>query len=421
MALLDRSRGRHSSPKPDCKIATFDIGLLFPGFDLDVQILAGFPLDLQPHRVVLVRFARAVSGFADASAPDIDDHGYTVCPGGPTQGPTVGVTSRALIRVKVMRDRIADDTDLFVTIDDASVAAIEFPAAGTALSVQDIPADATNPARQADCVFIRGGASGSSRSTTLSVHVDSAAGPVVAKLTVFQHPLIVIPMQLHRVTINTLAPTVGDDHVFRVVAEANKILAQAGIRIQPRSQVLPESVGGFKIEGTVDEDSNEATIVFNTNPQPAVLNAYFFLNFTLATKGLANTPRIAANAKTGFLFCTDFRNGVTIDEQTAGHTMAHELGHVLGLEHFGNGQEEQQNDTTRQDIWAHRSIMFNRVVIEADRPRSSVERVKVGYGARRNGDLRAGGLLSSKQRDGIPKSGEIATMRDGASRNVFFP
>ncbi|MEP7381520.1 MAG: hypothetical protein ABI910_07530, partial [Gemmatimonadota bacterium] len=128
MASSDRSLGRRWFPEPDSKIATFNIGLLFPGFDLDVQILAGFPLDLAPHRVVPVRFARAVAGFADASAPDIDDHGYTICPGGPTQGPTVGVASRALIRVKVMRDRIADDTDLFVSIDDASVAAACSPA-----------------------------------------------------------------------------------------------------------------------------------------------------------------------------------------------------------------------------------------------------------------------------------------------------
>ena len=105
-----------------------------------------------------MRFVRAVAGTADPSAPDIDDHGYTICPGGPTQGPSVGVASGALMRVKVMRDRMGDDADLFVTMADASVAAIEFPPVGTALPAADIPADDTNVARPADCVFLRGGA-----------------------------------------------------------------------------------------------------------------------------------------------------------------------------------------------------------------------------------------------------------------------
>src|SRR4051794_30396602 len=99
---------------------SYDIGLLFPGFDLDIQVLAGFPIDVEPHRIVPVRFARAVRGLALADAPDIDDHGYTTCPGGPARGPSVGLRPGRTIRVKVVRDRISDAAALFPSIDDES-------------------------------------------------------------------------------------------------------------------------------------------------------------------------------------------------------------------------------------------------------------------------------------------------------------
>ena len=54
-----------------------------------------------PHRIAPVRFARAVAGFTDSSAPDMDDRGFTL----PAQfcsarGPVVGLGQGATIRVK---------------------------------------------------------------------------------------------------------------------------------------------------------------------------------------------------------------------------------------------------------------------------------------------------------------------------------
>ena len=67
-------------------MASFNIGLINPQLNSK----------LTPHRIVPIRFARAVENFSDDTAPDPDDHGFTI----PAQfctahGPVVGLMGPA--------------------------------------------------------------------------------------------------------------------------------------------------------------------------------------------------------------------------------------------------------------------------------------------------------------------------------------
>ena len=94
-----------------------------------------------PHRIVPIRFARAVKGFSDSSAPDPDDHGFTVPAAfGSARGPVVAVMQGQAIRVKVIRDRFEPGAQLFPSVDDKSIAELQFPLEGNPLDAVDHPA-----------------------------------------------------------------------------------------------------------------------------------------------------------------------------------------------------------------------------------------------------------------------------------------
>lgn len=393
---------------------------------------------LTAHRVVPIRFARAVDTFSDDGAPDLDDHGFTIparfCS---AKGPVVGLIGPAgldtrgpAVRIQVIRDRLENSTDLFATIDDASVAEIVFPAAGSALNATAVPATATTPERPPDCVFVRA-ASNAENETKLKIRFGSTSGPVMAEMAVRVYPRLTITVQAHLVTINGVAPATSGADITRMFRDVGKVYAQAGVEFLLNGALLTETVTGFARAGTVtltavaDARNRELQTVLRQNPTPGLLNAYFFRHYFDTTNG--QQDRVL-----GIAFSSDLANanppsgnfpgcqaGITVRDTTdpveAAHTVAHEIGHVLRLIHYGG-----VNSPGRGDIWANRCLMHPVVGISASPP-SSVVRQIVGYGDLADGTPCTGQLLTTKPRDGVRQSDEVNVLRQAVRDGTFMP
>jgi|GEM_PF-1133812 len=408
---------------------------------------------LQPtlveRRLTVVRFARAVTGFSDAAAPDLDDHGFTPAPaGGTALGPTVGVIKGRTIRVRLVRDRISDVGRLFATSDDDSIASIEYPAAGTALETADVPAaaDGSAPGRKGDCIYIHGASTASTTAETkVKVRFGAADGPVLAELQVRVYPLLWIRVQAHAVAINGTAAATTIAQVRTLFERANRIYAQAGIQFAVQPTLQAEVVAGFARAGTVtltavnDARNVELQTVLNQRPAAGMLNAYFFPHYfdTVSgqrdeTLGIAFSHRqqTANPPVPGFPGC---HAGVTVNEASAdmalrAHTVAHEIGHALTLEHYDNGNGTSGAATDmRQDLWAHRCLMHNMVDLwtnpapATQHYKSSAARIDVGYGTYADGTVSAGELLMTRRRPRIFQSEQIRLVRAAVLARTFAP
>jgi hypothetical protein len=389
------------------------------------------------NRVVPVRFARAVAGFSEDAAPDLDDHGFTLPSNFCTaRGPVVGIKKAGTVRVKVIRDRIEPTAQLFPVIDDVAIAALAHPAAGTALNPADVPAAGTEPERIGDCIYLNGTSTArGSAETKLKLRHGSAGGPIVAELAVRVYPVLTIRVSAHGVSINGAGGGITLATVRRLFNMVNEIYAQAGVRFSVDPAVLPEAVAGFARAGTVtltnvaDSRNTELQTVLNQHPTADRLNAYFFdhyfdtvINQQDQTLGIAFSRDSAnanpPNAATGFPGC---QAGITVrvsgDMSLVAHTTAHEIGHALQLEHYGRGNGAQ----TRHDIWAHRCLMHNLVDLAVGAPPQTEPRTHVGYGRYSDGLVRAGQLLTTKQRSRISQSDQINTLRRALLNGSYKP
>ena len=396
-----------------------------------------------PHRIVPVRFARAVSGFAEADAPDVDDRGFVLpqdfCN---AHGPVVGITQGKTVRIRVVRDRIEPATLIFPSVDDAAICAIEHPAPGGALN----PNDAGE--RLGDCLYLTGAATGTTpQETKVKLHYGTADGPVLAELAVQVYPELVIRVAAHAVTINGTAPTTSLADVQNIFRRINRIYAPAGVRFTIPTALRPEAVNGYARAGTVtltnvrDDRNVELQTVLRQNPVANALNAYFFGHYFDTVNGQQDqvvgiafsrdqaraNPPVAA---TGFPGC---QAGITVrdtnDLRESAHTAAHEIGHALRLIHYDDGQQQQPpaSSDVRQDIWAHRNLMHNFVDLNpVTFPANNIfpnsaPRTEIAYGRYSDGRLMAGQMLGIKKIAKLRQSDQVNTLRDAVRNRSYAP
>ena len=400
-------------------------------FDIDVTNPRLHP-DIVPHRIVPVRFARAVRGFAQTEAIDLDDHGFVIPAANCNAlGPVAAVAQTKKIRIKVIRDRIEPTTMLFPKIEDESIATIEHPATGTALNATD------DGERKADNVYINGVATGSTiQETKLKIHFGAADGPVLAEMAIRVVPRVTIRVQAHLVTINGTAPTTTMARVRSIFRRVNRIYSQAGVRFSLAGTAMNETVTGFARAGTVtltnvaDQRNVELQTVLRQNPVRNRLNAYFFRRY-FDTQNTSGGPTGTFDQVLGIAFSRDDANanppsgafpgcqaGITMrdsgDIKEAAHTTAHEIGHALRLAHYGNASRVER------DIWAQRCLMHNFINLTRTAP-SSAARVQVGYGRYSDGRIMAGELLMTKRVRRIRQSNQVSVLRRAARNRSYAP
>ncbi|WP_394835370.1 hypothetical protein LVJ94_00400 [Pendulispora rubella] len=400
-----------------------------------------------------MRFARAVSGFADASAPDIDDHGFTVTKNGPAHGPTVGVIAGRTIRVRVVRDRLSKGAQIFPVAVNPAVAKIEFPEEGTPLSPDD------NGTQHGDCVYIHGVShGGDAAETVVRLHFGTKDGPVIAELAVRVYKLMSIDVQVHVVDMFDdnprndwpAGPSLSFQRVQRGFALVNQIYAQAGIQFKLAKELKHEAVhhcarrGRLTTEGLSPGDDVETQTVMSQHPVSDALNVYLvnIIASVGAGGGLnvggfgqsrekarriapdpGRTPLPFPGGQVGLVASLqeDDKDWVTLT--SFAHVAAHEIAHVLTLEHY-NGLDVP---FAQEDIWADRSLMHTNASWESlevppfmRQKRSSASR-QVGYGQFNSKMISPGQLLMSKIRHVMKQTPEISMLRAAADAGTFAP
>ena len=226
-------------------------------FPLNVLDPVAFPA-VTPRRVTLVHFARATSGFADKTAPDLDTRGGVIRTGkGLVHGPVAGLIGNATgvanhqIRIKVVRDRLDATAQLFPELESTADVSLVYPAPGQALSAVDVPAAGTSPERLADCVYLESASAGAGDpETKLKLRFGSATGPVIAEMGIVVYAPKIMFVQVHLVTINGPAAAVNRAKREKISATALDYLR---LLKEPRVKVRFDIVEVLLAEGAVRE------------------------------------------------------------------------------------------------------------------------------------------------------------------------
>lgn len=409
---------------------------------LDPQLHPNAP----PHRIAPVRFARAVSGLTQASAPDVDDRGFVAVPNCTARGPVVGVRrgrTRAgsvapgpTAHVRVVRDRIDRAARLFCTVDDPSIVEIVFPPQNTPLSPDETPAAGGEPARHGDTVYFRSVSTArTTQETKIKVRHGSGddSGKVLAEMSVRAIPVLRVPVQVHRVTINGRAAGVAQNGLDQLFERVNAIYAPAGVFFDHGTGWIEQSVTGFANAGQTGEIEEEAQVT-RTGQDNDALNVWVVPRFhdgntlgrgishSLARGALGPDPSWGFVGYQVGLLCSASGNLDAI-----AHIAAHEIGHVLDLEHYGGGQTTTHD--VRNDIWAHRSLMWNALALPTDntgllagnRFSATPARAEVGYGDWAAGFPRTGQMLGIKRLRHVSQSDQVSHLRDAVLAHRYRP
>ncbi|MCK5272080.1 MAG: hypothetical protein KAJ52_05865 [Sedimentisphaerales bacterium] len=400
-------------------------------------------LKVRKDKLILVpiRFARAVTGDPVKDTPEIDDRGFAMGTRQGTwgqseaRGAMVGITAGDTVRIKLLREDIEPDADLYLTSDKTNI-------------VEVISPDASSPV-PADGIFkIKGVKDVKNQAVKVEVRLGSATGPVIGELEPHIFNLRQIRLTFHFVDIlgttsNRSAGDPGKSLVERrqlavreLVIAVDNIWRPCGIKFTYANNRIFEdkielrdgkhryynrkagawrdlptplgSTGRFANAGKVTTD---ATWVVGDAWQ----EQYREFDTLLKINALPNTINIycvhTSDDWNGLCYVaqpnsTPDHHGLAITDAASFYDLAHELGHYIGNDH--SDQNAAGTDTDNKDMWQLRRLMYSDWP-----PDTPAHRNNVGYGSKQYG-----ALVSVKNLpDAVEvKDNELATSRKHARR-----
>jgi hypothetical protein len=345
------------------------------------------------RRLVPLRWKRARHGDPHRRYPDIDDRGSRT----PEFSPIVGILQGKEAVVRVERELIEDDADLFIKSSDASK-----------VSIVD-PADGKLPAAQAMDVTLKGVSGGNPAEAKVEVHFGADTGPVVARLLVRCYTRRRVVITPHLVTIagpGGVGGIASTANVAAITALVRAIWRQAGVEL--RVGATANEAVTLATPGVLSDNPfpGEIATLLGTNFVPNTINVYFVRQ--IGTGGVLGYGFSRPSSVTfgtgnpGIILGDRTAGGAVHDTPWAGNDLAHECGHFFQLWHPNN----QQPPNEREDTWARRMLMHN----YNTQPVLGNWKDDTGYG-QLGGSARRGCLVTHKHIDHVATDNECSTAR----------
>jgi len=390
-------------------------------------------------RKSLIRFTRAPTadpnvhvGPAVLGAPDVDDRGFgrAEANGLKCRGPVTSYSFNPAdsadntFRVKVIRDGISNDADLVAESEDPNYVSIRnVNGILDKHHYMNLEMTAGNPGRKSRKVRVY-----------IKWKKNDNEEYIIATLRVIILPIKILDVQPWLVGIknydgppNDKLPQLSYPNLFRIFNRANGIWRPYGIKFRMRELKnfhvklkVNDIVSKLNRDGHLDSDNGriwtESKLIFrnwdqgrgadpaNSAPKDAI-NLYIVKDIEGAFGSTISRFRTDRHGKTGIIL-KNRQEG----PQRTGDTLAHELGHFLGLaNNYGNPKythveddpdaptDAIQNTHKRRDTWRIRRLMLG---TRPDRLTSHGWAYLVGYDGHADSPLFNGKMLSLRNLDG---------------------
>lgn len=364
----------------------------------------------------------------ESDAPELDDRGFlrgqaqSGLGASDARGPMVGLMENFPVRLRIEREDIDPNADIYVTATDPLKIEIVEPAGGGPI--------------QADDVFKIRGKDAKGAAGKIQARLGSADGPVLGELEPHIFNRLKVPLQLHLVTINSASGN-GTEPVApldKMVKRIRAIWWPCGIELVYDTTVRPIAHDTITLTNTdlcepwgADNAAEIKKILNLQNKNPAdhaasppdpALHWYVVQNFRKTAQDIAQNrewwgwgvSRTSAgtirSTYTGIVTSTVLLSRANGDEMLS-KLVAHEIGHFFGLQHA----ENRNYDNPALDTSARRMLMYPNLDLSPFAAGATLDQGlrfnNVGYG-----DKSAGCLVTIKRHLHHGSDGETMTARN---------